>query len=98
MEHAFQPWEEDFCPFDASGLPNAQPPQPLSQHVFERAVNFARFVTDPRRLTDAGDAAPQLPYTHERVEKAVRCFTVYHSVQLSDNKIPAINKTAWEFS
>ncbi|KAH7030626.1 uncharacterized protein B0I36DRAFT_348832 [Microdochium trichocladiopsis] len=69
-----QDWEHEWDPFDAIGFPEIGR-HPPSQRDFDRAVKYARFMTDPDRVREAGDAASHLPYTRDQVNEAVLYFT-----------------------
>ena len=72
-------WKEDFCPFDASGMPvELMHPYAPAQDDFERSAHKALFVARSSRLsatTSEVETISQIPYSFEKVVKAVRYLT-----------------------
>ncbi|KAJ1332062.1 hypothetical protein MN608_05529 [Microdochium nivale] len=99
-DHGFQDWQEDYCPFDAIGF-TAITSSPPSQADFDKAVRYARFVTDPARIARAGDAASRLPYSREQVDRAVAYLSGQQPTVDSRGRVlssQTLDAVAWEWA
>ncbi|KAJ1332053.1 hypothetical protein MN608_05520 [Microdochium nivale] len=84
----FPEWMDDSNPFDIIGFAQISSQAP-SQQDFAKAVRYAEYMTDPRRIGDAGSEALGLPYSSAQVKQAVDYFT---------DRIGHVDRDVWEWA